>query len=410
MSRRRVVVTGIGLITPIGLDTKTSWQSALNGVSGGNRLESFDPSEHRVQIGASLKGFDVSQYMDPREARRLDLFLQIGIAVVDQAVANAGIGDAPDPDRIGVAMGSGIGGITTIEDTHTVLLDRGPKRVSPFFVPSSVINMIAGNASIKHGFQGPNIAIVTACTTGTHNIGYGARMIQYGEADAMVVGGSEWSTTPLTVAGFSSMRALSTRNDEPEKASRPWDAERDGFLLGDGAGALVIEEYEHAKRRDADIICEVTGFGVSADAYHITSPPDSGQGAVASMRNALNDAEIAAEDIQYVNAHGTSTPQGDIAETVAIKEVFGADTKVEVSSSKSMIGHLLGAAGAVEAGFCALSIRDQRIHPTINLDNPDPACDLDYVPHTARDSQLDHVLSNSFGFGGTNGSLIFSRV
>ncbi|MCY3858853.1 MAG: beta-ketoacyl-ACP synthase II [Gammaproteobacteria bacterium] len=410
MSRRRVVVTGIGLITPIGLDTTTSWQSAIEGVSGGNRLESFDASNHRVQIGASLKGFDVSLYMDPREARRLDLFLQIGIAVVDQAVANAGIGDPPDPERIGVAMGSGIGGITTIEDTHSVLLDRGPKRVSPFFVPSSVINMIAGNASIKHGFRGPNIAIVTACTTGTHNIGYGARMIQYGEADVMVVGGSEWSTTPLTVAGFSSMRALSTRNDEPEKASRPWDIERDGFLLGDGAGALVIEEYEHAKQRDADIICEVTGFGVSADAYHITSPPDSGQGAVSSMRNALKDADLAPEDVQYVNAHGTSTPQGDIAETVAIKEVFGSDTNVAVSSSKSMIGHLLGAAGAVEAGFCALSIRDQRVHPTINLDNPDPACDLDYVPHTARDIQLDHVLSNSFGFGGTNGSLIFSRV
>ena len=410
MSRRRVVVTGIGLITPIGLDTTTSWQSAIDGVSGGNRLESFDASNHRVQIGASLKGFDVSLYMDPREARRLDLFLQIGIAVVDQAVANAGIGDPPDPERIGVAMGSGIGGITTIEDTHSVLLDRGPKRVSPFFVPSSVINMIAGNASIKHGFRGPNIAIVTACTTGTHNIGYGARMIQYGEADVMVVGGSEWSTTPLTVAGFSSMRALSTRNDEPEKASRPWDIERDGFLLGDGAGALVIEEYEHAKQRDADIICEVTGFGVSADAYHITSPPDSGQGAVSSMQNALKDADLAPGDVQYVNAHGTSTPQGDIAETVAIKEVFGSDTNVAVSSSKSMIGHLLGAAGAVEAGFCALSIRDQRVHPTINLDNPDPACDLDYVPHTARDIPLDHVLSNSFGFGGTNGSLIFSRV
>ncbi len=410
MSRRRVVVTGIGLITPIGLDTTTSWQSAIEGVSGGNRLESFDASNHRVQIGASLKGFDVSLYMDPREARRLDLFLQIGIAVVDQAVANAGIGDPPDPERIGVAMGSGIGGITTIEDTHSVLLDRGPKRVSPFFVPSSVINMIAGNASIKHGFRGPNIAIVTACTTGTHNIGYGARMIQYGEADVMVVGGSEWSTTPLTVAGFSSMRALSTRNDEPEKASRPWDIERDGFLLGDGAGALVIEEYEHAKQRDADIICEVTGFGVSADAYHITSPPDSGQGAVSSMQNALKDADLAPGDVQYVNAHGTSTPQGDIAETVAIKEVFGSDTNVAVSSSKSMIGHLLGAAGAVEAGFCALSIRDQRVHPTINLDNPDPACDLDYVPHTARDIPLDHVLSNSFGFGGTNGSLIFSRV
>ena len=410
MSKRRVVVTGIGLITPIGLDAESSWQSALNGVSGGNRIDAFDTSNHRVQIGASIKGFDVSQYMDPREARRLDLFLQIGLAVVDQAVENAGISDPPDPDRIGVAMGSGIGGISTIEETTSVLLDRGPRRVSPFFVPSSVINMIAGNASIKHGFRGPNIAIVTACTTGTHNIGYGARMIQHGDADVMVVGGSEWSTTPLTLAGFASMRALSMRNDEPEKASRPWDVDRDGFLLGDGAGALVIEDYERAKNRGADIFCEITGFGVSADAHHITSPPDNGAGAIASMRNAIADAEISVDDLQYINAHGTSTPQGDIAETSAIKEVMGADTKVAVSSSKSMIGHLLGAAGAVEAGFCALSIRDQRVHPTINLDNQDPACDLDYVPHTARDMTLDHVLSNSFGFGGTNGSLIFSRI
>ena len=410
MSRRRVVVTGIGLITPIGLATESSWQNALNGVSGGNRIDAFDTTGFRVQIGASVKGFDASQYMDPREAQRLDLFLQLGSVVIDQAVANAGLANPPDPDRIGIAMGSGIGGIKTIEDMHSVLVERGPRRVSPFFVPSSVINMIGGNASIKHGFRGPNIAIVTACTTGTHNIGYGARMIQYGDADVMLVGGSEWSTTPLTLAGFASMRALSTRNDDPEKASRPWDADRDGFVLGDGAGALVIEEYEHAKRRNANIICEVKGFGVSADAYHITSPPDDGHGAVAAMKNALADAGIAPDDLQYVNAHGTSTPQGDVAETNAIKQVFGADTKVAISSSKSMVGHLLGAAGAVEAGFCALAIRDQRVHPTINLDNPDPACDLDYVPHTARDMKLDCVLSNSFGFGGTNGSLIFSRV
>lgn len=410
MSTRRVVVTGIGLISPIGVDTKSSWDSALNGVSGGNTLDSFDASEHRVRIGASIKGFDVSQYMDPREARRLDQFLQIGLAVVDQAVADSELEDAPDPERIGIAMGSGIGGIKTIEDTHSVLENRGPRRVSPFFVPSSVINMISGNGSIKHGFKGPNIAIVTACTTGTHNIGYAARMIQYGEADAMVAGGSEWSTTPLTVAGFSAMRALSTRNDEPEKASRPWDVDRDGFLLGDGAGALVLEEYEHAKARGVRIYCELTGFGVSADAHHITSPPDSGEGAVVSMQNAIKDAECSTEDIDYINAHGTSTPQGDIAETLAIKKVFGNDTKVAVSSSKSMVGHLLGAAGAVEAGFCALSLHEQRVHPTINLDNPDPMCDLDYVPNEARDMKLDHVLSNSFGFGGTNGSLVFSRV
>lgn len=410
MSRRRVVVTGIGLITPIGLDRTSSWESALNGVSGGNTLDSFDASEHRVRIGASIKDFDVSPYMDPREARRLDQFLQIGLAVVDQAVEDAGLENPPDPERIGIAMGSGIGGIKTIEDTHSVLENRGPRRVSPFFVPSSVINMISGNASIKHGFKGPNIAIVTACTTGTHNIGYAARMIQYGEADAMVAGGSEWSTTPLTVAGFAAMRALSTRNDEPEKASRPWDVDRDGFLLGDGAGALMLEEYEHAKQRGAKIYCEFSGFGVSADAHHITSPPDSGEGAVVSMRNAIKDAELPTDDIDYINAHGTSTPQGDIAETLAIKDVFGEDTNVAVSSSKSMVGHLLGAAGAVEAGFCAMSLHEQRVHPTINLDNPDPACDLDYVPHDARDMKLTHVLSNSFGFGGTNGSLILSRI
>ena len=410
MSRRRVVVTGIGLITPIGLDTESSWKSAINGVSGGNRIDSFDVDDFRVQIGASIKNFDVEKYIEKREARRLDLFLQIGIAVADQAIEQAGISNPPDPERIGVAMGSGIGGIQTIEDTHSTVMDRGPKRVSPFFVPSSVINMIAGNTSIRHGFQGPNYAIVSACTTGTHNIGYGYRNIQHGEADVMVVGGSEWSTSPVTIAGFASMRALSTRNDEPERASRPWDTERDGFLLGDGAGALVIEELEHAKNRGANIICEITGYGVSADAHHITSPPDDGRGAVASMKNALADAELNSADIQYVNAHGTSTPQGDIAETQAIKRVFGDDTSVAVSSSKSMIGHLLGAAGAVEAGFCALSLRDQRIHPTINLDNPDPACDLDYVPHTARDAELSHVLTNSFGFGGTNGTLVFSRI
>ena len=410
MSRRRVVVTGIGLITPIGLDTSTSWQSALDGVSGGNRIDSFDVSDYRVQIGASVKGFDVEQYIEKREARRLDYFLQIGIAAADQAIYQADISKPPDPERIGVAMGSGIGGIQTIEDTHSTVLERGPKRVSPFFVPSSVINMIAGNTSIRHGFQGPNYAIVTACTTGTHNIGYGLRNIQYGEADAMVVGGSEWSTSPVTVAGFASMRALSTRNDEPEKASRPWDVDRDGFLLGDGAGALVIEEYEHAKARGANIFCEVTGFGVSSDAHHITSPPDDGRGAVASMKNALKDAELNSDDIDYVNAHGTSTPQGDIAESNAIKQVFGNDTKVPISSSKSMIGHLLGAAGAVEAAFCALSLRDQRVHPTINLEDPDPECDLDYVPNVARDLPLEHVLTNSFGFGGTNGTLIFSKV
>lgn len=410
MSRRRVVVTGLGLVTPIGNNVADSWTSSLAGKSGANRITKFDTEGFRVQIGANVKDFDPLLYMDEKEVGRNDEFIQVGIAAAVQAIQMAGLEDAPDKDRIGVAIGSGIGGINTIEATHSTVLDRGPRRVSPFFVPSSVINMVAGNLSIRFGFQGPNIAIVTACTTGTHNIGYGARMIQYGEADVMVVGGSESSTSPVTIAGFSSMRALSTRNDEPEKASRPWDKGRDGFLLGDGAGALVIEEYERAKARNADIYCELTGFGVSADAHHITSPPDDGRGAVASMNNAIRDADITPADIQYINAHGTSTPQGDIAETESIKSVFGNDTKVAISSSKSMIGHLLGAAGAVEAVFTSLAVKEGIAPPTINLDDPDEQCDLDFIPHTAREFPITHALSNSFGFGGTNGTLIFSRV
>ena len=410
MSRRRVVVTGLGLVTPIGNNVEDSWANTLAGKSGANRITKFDTEGFRVQIGANVKDFDPLLYMDEKEVGRNDEFIQVGIAAAVQAIQMAGVEDAPDKDRIGVAIGSGIGGINTIEATHSTVLDRGPRRVSPFFVPSSVINMVAGNLSIRFGFEGPNIAIVTACTTGTHNIGYGARMIQYGEADVMVVGGSESSTSPVTIAGFASMRALSTRNDEPEKASRPWDKGRDGFLLGDGAGALVIEEYEHAKARNADIFCEITGFGVSADAHHITSPPDDGRGAVASMNKAIKDAAIDPTDIQYINAHGTSTPQGDIAETESIKSVFGNDTKVAISSSKSMIGHLLGAAGAVEAVFTSLAVKEGIAPPTINLDDPDEQCDLDFIPHTARDLPINHALSNSFGFGGTNGTLIFSRV
>ena len=410
MSRRRVVVTGVGVITPIGNTVQEAWDNTIAGKSGANRITQFDTEGFRVQIGASVKDFDPLLYMDEKEASRNDEFIQIGVASAIQAIQHAGIEDAPDKERIGVAIGSGIGGINTIEDTHSTVLDRGPRRVSPFFVPSSVINMIAGVISIRFGFQGPNIAIVSACTTGTHNIGYGARMIQHGEADVMVVGGAESSTSPVTIAGFSSMRALSTRNDDPEKASRPWDKGRDGFLLGDGAGTLVIEEYEHAKARNADIICEVTGFGVSADAHHITSPPDDGRGAQMSMQNAIKDANISPTDVQYINAHGTSTPQGDIAETESIKQVFGDDTKVAISSSKSMIGHLLGAAGAVEAVFTALAIQHGIVPPTINLEDPDEQCDLDYVPNVARDLSITHALSNSFGFGGTNGTLIFSRV
>ena len=409
MSKTRVVVTGLGAITPLGNTLDESWRHALDSKSGATFLDEFDTSNSRVRIGAPIKDFDPAAYFDKSEARRFDRFILIGQAAAVQAIQQAGLDTAPDPSRIGVAMGSGIGGINTIEAQHSVLIDRGPRRVSPFFVPSSIINMISGNISIKYGFEGPNIAIVTACTTGTHNIGYGARAIQYGDADAMVVGGSEWSTSPLTIAGFSSMRALSTRNDDPVGASRPWDRGRDGFVLGDGAGALIIESEEHARARGAEILCELTGFGMSADAHHMTSPPDSGRGAVTSMRNALKDADMDSQDIGYINAHGTSTPQGDVAEAQSIKEVFGRDTKIPVSSNKSQFGHLLGAAGAVEAAFSIMSLRDQVAPPTINLDDPDDECDLDFVPHTAKQVSVTSVLSNSFGFGGTNGTLIFSK-
>ena len=410
MNKRRVVVTGMGLITPIGNTVEETWASALEGRSGGNLIEHFDTSDFGVKIGASVKNFDIEQYLDRKEARRIDVFIQLGIAAGVQAVDDAGIADMAESDRVGIAIGSGIGGINTIEDTHSTLLKRGPRRVSPFFVPASVINMISGSLSIRYGFRGPNIAIVTACTTGTHNIGFGARMIQHGDADVMVVGGAEWATSPVTIAGFTSMKALSSRNEDPERASRPWDRDRDGFLLGDGAGVMVLEEYERAKARGVEIYCELSGFGMSADAHHITSPPDDGRGAVASMTNALLDANMNADQIQYINAHGTSTPQGDIAETKSIKTVFGANTRVAVSSTKSMVGHLLGAAGAVEGAVCALALRHQVAPPTINLDHPGEDCDLDYIPHTARDMTIDAALSNSFGFGGTNGTLIFSRL
>ena len=410
MNKRRVVVTGMGLITPIGNTVEETWASALEGRSGGNLIEHFDTSDFGVKIGASVKNFDVEQYLDRKEARRIDVFIQLGIAAGVQAIDDAGIADMAESDRVGIAIGSGIGGINTIEDTHSTLLKSGPRRVSPFFVPASVINMISGSLSIRYGFRGPNIAIVTACTTGTHNIGFGARMIQYGDADVMVVGGAEWATSPVTIAGFTSMKALSSRNEDPERASRPWDRDRDGFLLGDGAGVIVLEEYERAKARGAEIYCELNGFGMSADAHHITSPPDDGRGAVASMTNALVDANMNAEQIHYINAHGTSTPQGDVAETNSIKAGFGTSTQVAVSSTKSMVGHLLGAAGAVEGAVCALALRHQVAPPTINLDHPGDDCDLDYIPHTARDMTIDAALSNSFGFGGTNGTLIFSRL
>ena len=412
MSRRRVVVTGLGMLSPIGNTVDEAWQNGLAGKSGAATIDFFDTEGQSVTIAANVRDVAIADYMDRKEARRVDPFIQYGMVAGIQAVRDAGLEDAADSDaeRIGVAIGSGIGGINTIEATHSVCLNRGPGRVSPFFVPSSVINMIAGNLSIKYGFRGPNIAVVTACTTGTHNVGLGARMIQYGEADVMIVGGAEQATSPVTVAGFASMKALSTRNDDPQRASRPWDRDRDGFVLGDGAGVMVLEEYERAKGRGANIYCELVGFGMSADGWHITSPPDDGRGAVASMRNALADASLNAEDIDYINAHGTSTPQGDIAETLAIKTVFGNDTKIAVSSTKSMIGHLLGAAGAVEGIFSILAVAKRVAPPTINLDNPDPACDLDYVAHQPREMPVCTALSNSFGFGGTNGTLIFQAV
>ena len=411
MTRRRVVVTGMGMVSPIGHSVDTSWQAAIAGHSGIRINEGFDTEAFGVKICGSVVDFDISEYMNPKEARRMDGFIQLGVAAATQAIKDAGLTAHPDDaDRIGVAIGSGIGGIETIENTHATLVKSGPRRVSPFFIPGVVINMISGNVSIEWGFKGPNFAVVTACTTGTHNIGFGARMIQYGEADVMVVGGAESATSPITVAGFNSMKALSTRNEDPTAASRPWDADRDGFVLGEGAGVLVIEEYERAKARGAQIYAELTGFGMSADAFHITGPAESGEGGAAAMQNALNDAQLNPEDLGYLNAHGTSTPLGDVAETEGVKSVFGANTELCVSSTKSMIGHLLGAAGSVEAIFTIKALTDQVLPPTINLENPGEGCDLDYVPNEARKTALSHAATNSFGFGGTNGTLIFSRM
>ncbi len=411
MSGRRVVVTGLGMLTPVGLDVPESWNAILAGRSGAATIDKFDVSDFSVQFSSSVKDFDVTRYMDAKEARRVDIFVQYGMAASIQAIEDAGLEvDPACADRYGVSIGSGIGGIVTIENTRDTLSKSGPRRVSPFFVPGSVINMIAGIISIRYGMKGPNLAVVTACTTGTHNIGLAGRLIRDGDVDVMVAGGAEMATSPVPLAAFSSMKALSQRNDDPEAASRPWDRDRDGFVLGDGAGVMVLEEYEHARKRGAKIYAELAGFGMSGDAHHITSPPDDGAGAVASMRNALRNASMDASDVQYINAHGTSTSAGDVAETRAIKTVFGADAKVAVSSTKSMIGHLLGAAGSVEAIFSVLAIRDGVAPPTINLDHPDDECDLDYVPHQAREMKIDGALTNSFGFGGTNGTLIFRRA
>jgi 3-oxoacyl-[acyl-carrier-protein] synthase II len=412
MSGRRVVVTGLGAITPVGNSVDAFWSAIVAGRSGAAPITQFDTTGYSVTFSSSVRDFDVTEYMDAKEARRLDIFIQYGLAAAMQAVRDAGLESAAgiDHDRVGVSIGSGIGGIITIEATHETLVKSGPRRVSPFFVPSSVINMISGNLSIRYGFRGPNLAVVTACTTGTHNIGLAARLIRWGDADIMVAGGAEMATSPVTVAAFSSMKALSSRNDDPVRASRPFDRDRDGFVLGDGAGALVLEEYEHARRRGARIHAELVGFGMSGDAHHITSPPEDGAGALVSMRSALRDAGLAPDAVQYINAHGTSTPLGDVAETRAIKSLFGADTRVAVSSTKSMIGHLLGAAGAVEAIATVLSVREQVLPPTINLDSPGEGCDLDYVPGVARRAPVQAALSNSFGFGGTNGTVVFRRI
>lgn len=412
MPRRRVVVTGLGLVTPVGNTVKESWANILAGKSGIAPIEHFDTSGFNTRFGGSVKDFDISPYLNPKDARKMDLFIQYGIAAGGQAIGDAGLEcDESNAHRIGVAIGSGIGGLPMIEHNHNALNKGGARRISPFFVPGSIINMIAGNLAIRYGFRGPNIAITTACTTGTHNIGYGARTIAYGDADVMICGGAEMATTPLGLGGFSAARALSTRNDDPTAASRPWDRDRDGFVLSDGAGVLVLEEYEHAKSRGATIYAELKGFGMSDDAHHMTAPPEDGSGAALAMTNAIHDAELDASQIGYINAHGTSTPTGDLAESRAIERVMGdAAASVAVSSTKSMIGHLLGAAGAVEAIFSVLALRDQVAPPTINLDNTQEGCDLDYVPHTAREMRIDYALSNSFGFGGTNGSLIFGRV
>jgi 3-oxoacyl-[acyl-carrier-protein] synthase II len=400
------------MVGPVGLTVKDSWDNIVAGKSGIGPIEHFDVSDFSVRFGGSVWGFDVGNYMSTKDARKMDPFIHYGIAASKEAIEDSALEVTDDnADRIGVAVGSGIGGLYGIEKGHSAYLKGGPRKISPFFVPSNIINMISGNLSIMYGMKGPNFAIVTACTTGTHNIGEAARIIQRDEADVMVAGGAEMATSPTGLGGFAAARALSTRNDDPKTASRPWDKDRDGFVLSDGAGVVVLEEYEHARKRGATIYCEVTGFGMSGDAYHMTQPSEGGEGASRCMDNALRDAQVNIDEVDYINAHGTSTPAGDVAETKAVKRSFGAHAgKIAVSSTKSMTGHLLGAAGGVEAIFSALAIHHQTAPPTINIFTPDPECDLDYVPDTAREMKIDVALSNSFGFGGTNGTLVFRRV
>ena len=413
MSKRRVAITGLGILSPIGIGVNENWQSILAGRGGITRITHFDATGYPSTIAGEVKNFDPTQFgISEKEARRMDRFIQLGMAASIEAFKDSGLQVTEEnAERIGVHLGSGIGGISTIEDTTRTIAERGPRRVSPFYIPMAIINMISGDLSVMYGFKGPNLAMVTACATATHGIGDAGRIIEYGDADVMIAGGAEGAVTPTALAGFGNAKALSTRNDSPETASRPWDKDRDGFILGEGAGVVVLEELEHAKRRGAKIYCELVGFGMSGDAYHMTSPPEGGEGAARCMRNALRNAQLAPEAIQYVNAHGTSTPLGDRAETKAVKAAFSDHArKLAVSSTKSMTGHLLGAAGGVEAVYTALAVHHQVAPPTINFFTPDPDCDLDYVPNVARDMKIDAALSNSFGFGGTNGTLIFRRL
>lgn len=414
MSRRRVVVTGLGIVSPVGSKLDTAWANIKAGKSGINKISSdlFDASEFSVRIAGNVKDFNASDYIRPKDQKKMDTFIHYGIGAGVEAIRDSGLEvTEANAERIGVLMGSGIGGLETIERNYTAFLNGGSRKISPFFVPASIINMVAGNLSIMFGLKGPNMSIVSACATATHSIGDAARMIVYGDADVMVAGGAEMGSTPLGIGGFAAARALSTRNDDPEAASRPWDRDRDGFVLGDGAGVLVLEEYEMAKARGARIYCELVGYGMGSDAYHMTSPSEGGEGAARCMKNAMRDAKLNPEDIDYINAHGTSTPAGDKAETSAVKLALGDHAyKVAVSSTKSMTGHLLGAAGGIEAVFSALALYEQILPPTINMDNQDPECDLDYVPNVARETRVNIVMSNSFGFGGTNGTLIFKKI
>ncbi|AEE23092.1 beta-ketoacyl-ACP synthase II [Paraglaciecola chathamensis] len=412
MAKRRVVVTGLGVLSPVGNDYTSTWQNIVEGKSGIGPITVFDASEYTTHFAGEVKDFNVEDYIAKKETKKMDKFIQFGIAAGKQALADSGLViTEKNASRVGVAIGSGIGGLSLIEENHTKLVNSGPKRISPFFVPATITNMISGFLSIMEGLKGPNLNIVTACTTGVHNMGIAARTIAYGDADAMLAGGAEASICPLGLGGFAAARALSTRNDNPQIASRPWDKDRDGFVMGEGAGVVMLEEYESAKARGAKIYAELVGFGMSGDAHHMTSPPENGEGAAAAMHNALNDASVNAQQVGYINAHGTSTPAGDVAEVAAVKTIFEESAKkVLVSSTKSMTGHLLGAAGAVEAIFTILALKDQIAPPTINLDNPGEGCDLDFVANEARSIKMDYALCNSFGFGGTNGSLLFKKV